>query len=215
MIALQKFVFNPFQENTYILSDESKECIIIDPGMYTIEEQEELDNYIKINRLIPKAIVNTHGHVDHILGCRFLKEKYNLPFYIHKLETKVLETSLQFGDFFGLQLKEPPAPDYFLDETNEFRFGNSILELFHVPGHSQGSIALYSRADKVILTGDVLFYGSIGRTDLPGGDYNTLIQSICDKIMSLPKDFTVFPGHGPKTTIQYEYDTNPFLNYRV
>lgn len=211
MINLKTFIFNPFQENTYVLNDESKECIIIDPGMYTSEEQQELDNYIKLNQLVPKAIVNTHCHVDHVLGCRYLKNKYNIPFYIHKPELPVLEDAVRFGEFFGLELEKPPPPDFFLTEEQEYCFGNSTLQILHVPGHSEGSVALYSITDNLILTGDVLFYGSIGRTDLAGGNYNTLINSIQEKIMPLPKNTVVFPGHGPKTTIQHEYDTNPFL----
>jgi len=215
MIALKTFIFNPFQENSYILSDESKECIIVDPGMNSPAEQDELINYIKNNNLLPKAIVNTHCHVDHVLGCLCLIKKYTIPFYAHELEIPLLETAIQFGEFFGLEVEQPPAPDHYLTEGQEYNFGVSSLQILHVPGHSKGSVALYSKTDKLILTGDVLFYGSVGRTDLPGGDYNTLINSIREKIMSLPKDVDVYPGHGPKTTIQYEYDTNPFLKQEV
>ena len=212
MITIKTFIFNPFQENTYLLYDESKECIIIDPGMNSTPEQDMLIKFIESNDLIPKAIVNTHCHIDHILGCCYVKEKYHIPFYIHRLEIPHLENAKQFGEFFGIEIKDPPIPDHYLDEKSVFNFGSSTLQLLHVPGHSEGSIAFYSKKDKLILTGDVLFYGSIGRTDLPGGDYNTLIKNINEKLMSLPKDVIVYPGHGPQTTIQNEYDTNPFLN---
>lgn len=211
MITLKTFVFNPFQENTYALNDESKECIIVDPGMNSPAEQEELIRYIEKNNLLPKAIVNTHCHVDHILGCQYLVKKYNIPFYANKLEIPLIETAIQFGEFFGLEIEQPPMPDHYLTENNNYNFGNSSFQVFHVPGHSEGSVALYSKEDKLVITGDVLFYGSIGRTDLPGGNYNTLINSIRQKLMMLPKDVEVYPGHGPKTTIQNEYDTNPFL----
>ena len=211
MITLKIFVFNPFQENTYVLSDESKECIIVDPGMNSQEEQDELNHYIEKNNLLPKAIVNTHCHVDHVLGCQHLIKKYNIPFYANELEIPLLETAIQFGEFFGLEVEQPPMPNHYLTEDKEYNFGNSSLQIFHIPGHSAGSVALYSKEDKLILTGDVLFHGSIGRTDLPGGSYDTLINSIREKLMTLPKDVDVYPGHGPKTTIQNEYDTNPFL----
>ena len=128
-----------------------------------------------------KAIVNTHGHIDHVLGCLYLKEKYKLPFYIHEMELPLLENAVQFGDFFGIDAEPPPAPDHYLIEGHDFKFGISSLQIYHVPGHSEGSIALYSEPDKIIITGDVLFYGSIGRTDLPGGNYNTLVKQIRER----------------------------------
>ena len=212
MISIKTFVFNPFQENTIILFDDSNHCIIVDPGMNNETEEKELVSFINNNGLLPQAIVNTHCHVDHILGCVFLKEKYALPFYAHRLELRLIETAQEFGEFFGLKVKQPPVPDTFLEEGKDIILGESTLRVIHVPGHSEGSIALYSESYKFIITGDVLFYGSIGRTDLPGGNYNTLIRSIRGKIMVLPKDVAVFPGHGSNTTIQHEYDTNPFLN---
>jgi glyoxylase-like metal-dependent hydrolase (beta-lactamase superfamily II) len=211
MITLKTFVFNPFQENTYLLFDESKKCIIIDPGMYTESERKEIIDFIGSIGLIPEAIVNTHCHVDHILGCHFLKEKYTLPFYIHPLEMKSLESAQQFGDFFDIKIEQLPSPDFYLSDDDNFKFGSSSLQIMHVPGHSEGSVALYSEADNFVLTGDVLFSGSIGRTDLPGGDYQTLIKSIREKLISLPGKVKVYPGHGPETSIQMEYDTNPFL----
>jgi len=212
MITIKTFVFNPFQENTYLLSNESNKCIIIDPGMSTVNERKELISFIDAKNLEPQAIVNTHCHVDHILGCSYLKEKYNIPFYIHKLEMQSLDSAKQFGEFFGLTIEQLPVPDRYLNETDDFIFGSTSFSIIHLPGHSEGSIALYSEPDKIILTGDVLFYGSIGRTDLPGGNYNTLVKNIHEKLLSLPGDVIVYPGHGPKTTIQNEHDTNPFLS---
>ena len=211
MITIKTFVFNPFQENTYLLYDKSRQCIIIDPGMFAEAEKNDLVNFIESAGLTPEAVVNTHCHVDHMLGCHFLKEKYHVPFYIHRMELQTLETAQQFGDFFGLKIEQIPVPDHYLKDNEDFTFGSSSLRILHVPGHSEGSIALYSEPDSFILTGDVLFCGSIGRTDLPGGDYSTLIGSIREKLVPLPGNVIVYPGHGQNTTIQHEHDTNPFL----
>ena len=212
MLTVKVLVFNSFQENTYLLSDESKNCILIDPGMNSPNEQTALIEYIKQNDLIPQAMINTHCHIDHVLGCNFVKTKYQIPFYIHQKETPILDNVVGFGEFFGMQVEIPPAPDRYLNQGDSFVFGNSEIQILHVPGHSPGSIALYSVKDNIILTGDVLFRGSIGRTDLPGGDFQTLINHIKSKLLVLPRDIIVYPGHGPHTTIGDEYDTNPFLN---
>lgn len=212
MITVKTFVFNSFQENTYILFDETKSCIIVDPGMDSIAEQSILREYIDDYMLIPVAIVNTHCHVDHVLGCNYIKRSFDIPFYIHPHEKPVLENVMSFGEFFGIQVEAPPPPDKFLNHGDMYTFGNSELAIMHIPGHSPGSITLYNVTDKFVITGDVLFKGSIGRTDLPGGDYQTLIDNIRKKLMVLPRDVTAFPGHGPNTTIGNEYDTNPFLS---
>jgi glyoxylase-like metal-dependent hydrolase (beta-lactamase superfamily II) len=211
MLSIKTFVFNAFQENTYIAYDGSGECVIIDPGMSTTFEREQLSRFIDESHLLPIAMINTHCHVDHILGCPYIKEKYNLPFYTHPDEKMQLEHAVDFGIFFGIEVETPPPSDHYLDEGSVYRFGKTELSVAHVPGHSPGSITLYSESDKVIITGDVLFRGSIGRTDLPGGDYDTLINGIKSKLLTLPPDVLVYPGHGPSTTIGAEYDTNPFL----
>jgi hydroxyacylglutathione hydrolase len=211
MIKIKTFVFNVFQENTYILHDETCECVVVDPGVSTNIEKTEFDNYIVSNKLKPIAIVNTHCHIDHILGCKFLKEKYNIPFYTHEKEIILVEKAREYGVFFNIEIEDPPKPDKFLKDGDAFLFGNSVLFISHVPGHSPGSICLYSEIDKFILTGDVLFEGSIGRTDLPGSDPKVLINNIKTKLLTLPRDVIVFPGHGPYTTIGQEHDTNPFL----
>jgi glyoxylase-like metal-dependent hydrolase (beta-lactamase superfamily II) len=212
MITVKVFVFNSFQENTYLLFDETNACIIVDPGMSSLHEQSGIREYIAEHQLNPVAMINTHCHVDHVLGCNFVKNTYQIPFYIHPDEEKVLDNATGFGEFFGLQVEIPPAPDHYLDQGQTYTFGSSELQIMHVPGHSPGSIALYSVPDKIILTGDVLFNGSIGRTDLPGGDYRTLIDNIKSKILVLPREVVAYPGHGPYTTIGDEYDTNPFLS---
>lgn len=212
MINIKVFVFNSFQENTFVISVESNNCIIVDPGMSTKEEKEELSNYIEETKLTPVAMINTHCHVDHVLGCKYIKEKYQIPFYIHPDEKMLLERAQDFGDFFGMEVEPPPAADYYLEDNSVYKFGDTELNIIHVPGHSTGSIALYSKPDASIIMGDVLFRGSIGRTDLPGGDYDTLIRGIKQKILVLPREVIAYPGHGPSTTIGDEYDTNPFLN---
>lgn len=212
MINIKVFVFNSFQENTFVISDESKDCIIVDPGMSSKEENEELSNYIEEIKLTPIAMINTHCHVDHVLGCKYIKEKYQVPFYIHPLEKMLLERAQDFGSFFGMEVEPPPAADHYLEDNAVYKFGRTEIDIIHVPGHSTGSIALYSKPDASIIMGDVLFRGSIGRTDLPGGDYDTLIRGIKQKILVLPREVIAYPGHGPSTTIGDEYDTNPFLN---
>jgi glyoxylase-like metal-dependent hydrolase (beta-lactamase superfamily II) len=212
MIKIKTFVFNAFQENSYILHDETDNCIIIDPGCSCSEEENELSGYIKSYGLKPIAMVNTHCHIDHILGCKFLKKSFDIPFYAHEGETILIRGAKEYGIFFGFEFEQPPMPDEYLTDNQEFRFGNSRLLISHVPGHSPGSITLYNQTDKFVLTGDVLFRGSVGRTDLPGGDFNILISSIKKKLLTLPQDVVVFPGHGPYTTIGQENDSNPFIN---
>jgi hydroxyacylglutathione hydrolase len=211
MIRIKVFVFNAFQENTYILSDETKQCIIFDPGCNDQKEKKELTDYIENEQIIPKATINTHGHIDHVLGCKFIIEKYKTPYYAHRDEIAVIEKAKEMGVFFGIEVDQPPTPDFFLSDGQIFAFGNSTLLISHVPGHSPGSITFYSRDDSFVLTGDVLFSGSIGRTDLPGGDFNTLIKGIKSKLLVLPRDVIVYPGHGPNTTIGNEMDSNPFF----
>jgi hydroxyacylglutathione hydrolase len=211
MITIKLFVFNDFQENTYVLSDETRECIIIDPGCNDLQEQKELTDYIEKNQLNPVNVLNTHCHIDHVLGCKFICEKYNIPLIAHKEDIILIQNALSFGSFFGLTVEQPPMPDKTIDEGESFTFGNTHLQIFHVPGHSSGSIALYSASDRLVITGDVLFKNSIGRTDLPGGDYNTIITSIRTKLLTLPENVMVFPGHGPSTTIGDELNYNPFL----
>ena len=211
MITLKAFVFNSFQENTYVLSDPSGNCVIVDPGMADEDEQKMISDYIRESKLSPEAVINTHCHADHVPGVKFITDTYKVPFYFHQEETELLEHVEEYGAFFGLSVVPPPPPSRYLEDDEAFRFGQSELKLFHVPGHSPGSLAIYSQEDKFVITGDVLFRSSIGRTDLPGGDYATIIRSIQEKLMTLPGDTQVYPGHGPSTTIGTEHDTNPFL----
>lgn len=212
MLTIKTLVFNEFYVNTFVLSDETRECIIVDPGCNNNVQKDELKNYIENQQLHPVMIINTHGHIDHIAGNSYVRSLYNIPLALHEKDLFLIENALHYAAFFGFDAEMSPIPDRYLNDGDEISFGNTGLLVIHVPGHSPGSIVLYSKTDKVLIAGDVLFNGSIGRTDLPGGDYNTLIRGIKEKIMVLPPVTTVYPGHGPKTTIEQEYDTNPFLH---
>jgi hydroxyacylglutathione hydrolase len=211
MITIKRFVFNELEVNGFVLSDETRECIIVDPGCNTDRQCGELTTYISGAQLKPVFIVNTHGHFDHIFGNARIMEIYQCPTLIHKDDVPLLEHADKYAGVFGFNMVSPPLPDRFLSQGIPLIFGNSSLDIIHVPGHSPGSVVLYSKSDRFLICGDVLFQGSIGRTDLPGGDYELLIRGIRDKLMTLPGDTEVWPGHGPKTTIGREYDTNPFL----
>jgi hydroxyacylglutathione hydrolase len=212
MISIQHFAFGPFQENTYILFDETKECIIIDPGCYDSGERAELADYIQNNFLKPIKLINTHCHIDHVVGNKFVADKYNLKLEINKHDLPVLESLMMVAAMYNLKAEPSPAPSVFLNEGDVIEFGNSKLEILFTPGHSPGSITFYNKEQKFMIVGDVLFYGSIGRTDLPGGDYNTLISSIKNKLLPMGDEYVVYNGHGQSTTIGFERNHNPFLD---
>jgi glyoxylase-like metal-dependent hydrolase (beta-lactamase superfamily II) len=211
MINVKTFVFNPFQENTYILSDESGECVVVDPGCWESREEKAIVEYIESNKLKPVRLINTHGHVDHVCGTSFISTKYGLKLEIHKDEIPMLERSVEMGKGFGFTIENPASAELFLTENDTIAFGNSLLKILHLPGHSKGSLAFYSEDDKLVITGDVLFRDSIGRSDLPGGNYDELIDSINNKLMKLGEDFRAYPGHGPVTTLGFEMKNNGFL----
>lgn len=211
MIRIKIFVFNPFQENTFVLSDETGECVIIDPGCNNQNEKDSLREYITSNGLTCKKLINTHGHVDHVLGNAFVAEAYHPEMLIHKDDAFLLDEAPEHGRIFGFDVEMPPQPTAFAEEGQTIPFGNSELHILHVPGHSPGSIALYCKEQNFVIAGDVLFKGSIGRTDLAGGDYDQIMKSIFSKLMTLPQDTIVYPGHGPSTTIHEEALSNPFL----
>jgi glyoxylase-like metal-dependent hydrolase (beta-lactamase superfamily II) len=210
MIKIKSFTFNPFQENTYILYDDSKSCIIIDPGCYEDIEKQELTNFISAESLKVEKLVNTHCHIDHVLGNKFIKETYGVELYIHKNDEATLMAVSSYASNYGFQQYEETSADQFLAEGEKLTFGESELDIIYVPGHAPGHVAFISQDDKFCIGGDVLFRGSIGRTDLPGGDLDTLIKSIHNKMFVLPDDIIVYSGHGPTTTIGEEKVTNPF-----
>ncbi len=211
MISVHYFTFGPFQENTYILFDETKECIIIDPGCYDSSERAELTKFIEENKLKPVKLLNTHCHLDHVFGNGFVAEKYRLQLEINKNDQLVLDSYLGVASMYNLNAQPSPVPSIYLDEGDVIKFGNSTLEILFTPGHSPGSITFYNRGQKFMIAGDVLFYGSIGRSDLPGGHHETLINSIKTKLFPLGDDYKVYSGHGPETTIGFERNNNPFL----
>jgi hydroxyacylglutathione hydrolase len=212
MIQIETLVFNPFMENTYVLYEDSGECIIFDAGCYEENEKDELLKFIDDNNLKPVELINTHCHVDHVLGVSYLKEKYKIPFRIHELEKNILKATPSQGSFFGLNPGPAAEPDGFINEGDSISLGKSSLSAIHIPGHSPGSLVFYSQDDSFLLSGDVLFRGSIGRTDLPGGDHDKLLQSIHEKLLVLDPETMVYPGHGQHTSIGIEKDHNPFLS---
>lgn len=212
MVRVKVFVFNVFSENTIVLwDDETKEAAVIDPGTSADDEEKALADFISSENLNVKYLINTHCHIDHILGCKFIKEKYNSVYYAPEKDIPLLEHAQQQGQMFDIILEEPPKPEQLITETTELSLGNSILKFLFTPGHTPGEFCIYLQKEKICITGDVLFNESIGRTDLWGGDYNTLIDSIEKKLFQLPDDVVIYPGHGDSSTIGYEKQNNPFL----
>jgi glyoxylase-like metal-dependent hydrolase (beta-lactamase superfamily II) len=212
MIKVEKFVVNPLGENSFVLIDEkTKKCVFIDPGFYYGEEQDEVKAYIERNGLKPVKIINTHCHFDHIMGVDFIRGVYKIPFLAHADDAFWIEKAVDQGKMFGFDMKPVKPIDEFIEEEQLIEFGESSLEVIHVPGHAPGHVVFYSPTDNFLIAGDVLFYGSIGRTDLPGGDFDTLITNIKEKLFSLPDGTKVYCGHGPETTLGFEKENNPFL----
>lgn len=211
MIQIKQFTFNPYQENTYVLFDETKACVIIDPGMYEGSEQNALYNFIKENELKPQRLLNTHCHIDHVLGNKFVFDTYGLKPELHKGELEQLHRVVSYAPQMGFNYEVSPDPETFLPEIGSITFGASELQLIFAPGHSPAHLCFYASNENFLIGGDVLFFRSIGRTDLPGGNHQQLIDNILQKLFVLPDDCEVFPGHGPSTTIGFEKMNNPFL----
>jgi hydroxyacylglutathione hydrolase len=211
MINIKQFTFNAYQENTYILFDESGECVIIDPGMYDASEQNQLVQFVRGAGLKPVLLLNTHCHIDHVFGNKFVFDNWSLKPQFHKGELPVLQAVPAYAPQMGMRYELSPEPEIFLGESGSASFGNSKLELIFAPGHSPAHLCFYAEADNFLIGGDVLFYNSIGRTDLPGGNHEQLIESIRQNVFILPDDCKVFPGHGQSTTIGHEKKHNPFL----
>ena len=212
MVKLKVFTFNLFAENTIVLwDDETKESAVIDPGTSTSDEEKILVDFISSEDLKIKYLINTHCHIDHILGCKFVKDKYNPIYFAPEKDILLLDNAQQQAQMFDITLEEPPKPDQLIDEASNISLGNSKLKFLFTPGHTPGEVCIYLEKEKICITGDVLFNESIGRTDLWGGDYNTLIDSIEKKLLTLPDDIVIYPGHGDSSTIGYEKQNNPFL----
>ncbi|MBL7934488.1 MAG: MBL fold metallo-hydrolase [Bacteroidia bacterium] len=211
MINIHYFTFGPFQENTYVLWDETKECIILDPGNNNTSENKKLSDFITEKQLILKRLILTHAHVDHINGNKYVFDTYGLLPEVHKDDVYFIEKHLATATMYGISVEQSPMPKAFINEGDIIKFGNSTLNTLHTPGHSPGSISFYNLEDKFIIGGDVLFYGSIGRTDLPLGHHETLIKSIKEKLFPLGDYMKVYSGHGVPTSIGFERTHNPFL----
>jgi len=211
MITIHDFVFGPFQENTYVLYDETKECVIIDPGNNTASEDKKLSDFISDNQLIVKRLILTHGHIDHINGNKYVHDTYGFLPEVHKSDLYFIEKHLASATMYGLNAQQSPMPENYITEGDVIEFGNSKLQTIHTPGHSPGSITFYNKEQKFMIAGDVLFYGSIGRTDLPMGNMDDLISAIKNKLFPLGDDMKVYNGHGSPTSIGFERLNNPFL----
>lgn len=211
MLQVQAFPNNPFQENTYIVYQENGDCAIIDPGMSTYTEENTVVNFIKQHNLKPVMLLATHCHIDHVLGNKFVFDQFGLKPQFHKGELPLLNDAPTRSAQFGIRYELSPMPDTFLEETGTIQLADSELQLIFAPGHSPAHLCFYAPKENFLIAGDVLFRGSIGRTDLPGGDFQTLIDNIEQKLFPLPDDCVVYPGHGPDTTIGYEKAQNPFF----
>lgn len=214
MLTLRHFTFNPIQENTYVVYNEQGECCIVDPGCYFPAERNELKDFIDENRLLPKYLLNTHCHLDHVFGNKFVHETWGLELYTNELEKPVLDYAPVSGKSWGIPFDNYSGPLHWLKAGDEIAIGNDRLLVLFTPGHSPGHISFYSAADGFVLSGDVLFRRSIGRTDLPGGNFDTLIRSIREQLFVLPAETKVYSGHGDPTTVGAEKKDNPFLNDR-
>lgn len=211
MLYLKSFTFNPFQQNTYLLYDNEGTAFIIDPGNYTSSENTILKNFIDEKKLKLSRLLLTHAHIDHILGNKFILDNYGLLPEMHKEELFFIERLPETAAMYGVPCDPSPFPEKHITPGDKISLGQYEFETIFTPGHSPGSISFYNKENKLLISGDVLFYNSIGRSDLPKGDHETLLRSIREKLFVLPDDVKVYSGHGPATTIGYEKQTNPFL----
>jgi glyoxylase-like metal-dependent hydrolase (beta-lactamase superfamily II) len=212
MLKVKSFTFSPVQENTYVVYNEENACCIIDPGCYFASEEQELENFITKNNLKPIYLLNTHCHLDHIFGNKFISKKFGLILHLHQLEKQVLEFGPASGMMYQLPFENYDGELKFIKEGEVIKVGEDELKILFTPGHSPGHICFYSEKDQFLIGGDVLFNGSIGRTDLPGGSFEVLEKSIRTELYTLPGEVIVYPGHGEETTIGYEKKTNPFVS---
>lgn len=209
-MKIHRFTFNPFQTNCYICHD-GEEAVLVDPSCHTRAEQQAVVDYLVRNGLRLRHLLLTHGHIDHIFGCRFFSDYAEQGFWMHQADVPFLEQAEAQRQFFNVPVEPPPLPEGFLHEGDTLTFGQTTWTVLHTPGHSPGSISFYDAQHKLVIVGDVLFQGSIGRTDLPGGSLPVLMQSIFQKLLPLGDETRVYPGHGPQTTIGQERQHNPFL----
>ena len=211
MTRVEQLTFNPFQENTFVVYDDSGECVIIDPGCYERHEEQELVEFIQEKELTPVRLLSTHSHIDHVLGNDFVCKSFDLKPECHQEDLETLKNVVNYAHVYGFGGYKPsPEPENFI-EVGDLEFGQTKFEVRFVPGHAPGHVVFINHKEKFIINGDCLFYGSIGRTDLPGGDHQTLLDSIQRELYSLPDDYKVYCGHGPATSIGFEKVNNPFV----
>lgn len=215
MLRIQTFTFNPFQENTYVISDSDGHAAIIDPGNYESWENQKLVDYIQEENLKPELLLNTHCHVDHVLGNAFVKRTFGIPLLIHEQENPVLNSVKVFAPNYGFDRYEPTEPDGYLTEHQIIQLGSENLKVIFVPGHAPGHVVFYHESSQQCIGGDTLFRGSIGRTDLPGGNHDLLLKKIKSELFTLPDETVVYPGHGPTTSIGFEKENNPFVGKKA
>jgi hydroxyacylglutathione hydrolase len=211
MLTVKAFSFNPVEENTYVLYNEKKECCIIDPGFYFAEERQKFKKFIDDNNLQPVLLLNTHCHLDHVFGNKFVHDTWGLLLHIHQKEKQMLELAPASGEMWQLPFENYKGELILIKENSIVKIGDDELEVRFAPGHSPGHVCFYDEKDGFAISGDVLFNGSIGRTDLPGGDFHTLINSIQTQLFTLPDETKIYCGHGPMTTIGFEKMNNPFV----
>jgi hydroxyacylglutathione hydrolase len=211
MLTVKAFSFNPVQENTYILYNEKKQCCIIDPGCYFPEEKDKLKRFIDKNALTPVLLLNTHCHLDHVFGNKFVHDTWGLVLHIHEKEKQVLDLAPATGELWQLPFENYQGKLIFIEEDSAINIGDDELHIRYTPGHSPGHVCFYDEAERFAISGDVLFNGSIGRTDLPGGDFDTLIHSIQTQLFTMPDETKIYSGHGPMTSVGLEKMNNPFV----
>lgn len=206
-------VFNPYEVNTYIVASNQGKCAIIDPACCSPAEQQSLVDFINSHKLTPIYLITTHGHYDHVVGNAFVQQTWkDIKAIRHKDDEQLIASNYMIAENFGYPVTQPPVADSFIADGDIIEFDDVRIEFYHVPGHSPGSVVLYLPSEKILIPGDVLFCGSIGRTDLPGGNYQQLIEGIRTKILErMPKETDVYPGHGPATSLEYEALHNPYL----
>lgn len=214
MTFVQRFTFNAFEENTYVVYDDSKECVIIDPGCDSAEEEQALYSFIESQQLKPLRLLNTHCHIDHILGNAFVASTWGLKLEFHEKEQRVIDEAPNLASFFGVRCKAQPEVGRYITSGEEIVFGKTTLGVLFTPGHSPGSVSFYCYEAGFVVSGDVLFKDSIGRYDLPGANGDVLMQSIMSQLVTLPAHTKIYSGHGPETTIGREIIHNPYLSPR-
>lgn len=212
MINIQVFTFGPFQQNMTILWDETKECVIIDPAMYTTQDEQQVVAFIDENILKPVKLLNTHCHIDHVMGNRFIAETYQLKLHAHRLDIPTLALAEQAAKLYQIAYTKSPEIEVLIDDGDTIDFGKSQLHILFTPGHAPGHVVFVNHPQKFVINGDVLFRRSVGRVDLPGSNPEDLIRSIKTKMYALEDEYEVYCGHGPNTTIGYEKKNNPFVN---